>query len=259
MAKKPYQEKRLTPAMIAVVLVGVVIIIIGILGALGVFHKNPYGSEIKIDNYNDYIKGSPQDTKDATFTALYNAVKVNTNDSSIIPKDGAIIREDSFTSTLKDDDIHFDTFMVDIEGVRQSYYAQITWSDDKDADLGGYPILFTCPTKEQLIYPEFDCQDLLTLNPVDKLYSQNPITYLLPIVVSYRDNDNNLVSYRISYKAIDNNSKIKLVINDYTGGNYERAIQTLKDNGVTDPEQYEIEYIDDSEEIFTPPTSSHQP
>lgn len=44
--------KNLKPALIAGSFLFLLLIVIGILGALGVFDRNPYGAEIKIENYN---------------------------------------------------------------------------------------------------------------------------------------------------------------------------------------------------------------
>lgn len=239
---------------LGVILAGVTIVI-GILGALGVFHKNPYGPETKIDNFREYIKDTPDDTRDAIFTSLYNTIKLNITEETTPPESGAYIRKDSVTSNYNDDTkVHFNTFIVDIPDLQQSYVTQVSWSLDPEADLGGYPILISCPTSQQNIYNFTNCKDMMNENKVTDLYVENPIMEILPIVVSYYPSKGaKLISYRISYKTIDDDSKIKLVINDYTGGNRERAIQTLKEKGISNPEQYEIEYIDDSIEEFIPP------
>lgn len=254
MVQKSYQEKRLKPIIVILILVGVVVVVISILGISGFFHKNPYGPETKIDNYRSYIKKSPQDTQDATFTALYNAIKINVSDPEAIPSNGAKIRDGSFTSTVEEDNtIHFDTFIVDIDSIQQSYYAQITWSNNKEADLGGYPILFTCPTAEQLIYQEFDCIDLITQNKISDLYKKYPIINQLPLEISYYLGDfGTYVHYQINYEIIDGEDDIKIVIEDYTGGNLDNAKKKLQ---TLDPQvdKYTIEYIDKSNDQNTIP------
>lgn len=252
------KNKFKTIIFIGIFLLGI-ILIVGILGALGVFHSNPFGNSTRIDNFSTYFKKVPTEKKDAVFAALYGTIGDNLDKSAIIPTSGAMIREGSVKTEYVEASLsNFSTFIVDIESIQQSYDVQMSWSNNPNTTVAGYEILITCPTKAQLIYPDFDCRDFLSSDPLNKLYAQNPIVYILPIVVSYYDQNHKLISYRINYNVIDDNTKIKLIITDYTGGNRERAIQTLKEKGIKDPEQYEIEYVDDSAPKFlTPPSDSN--
>ncbi len=244
MIQTPYPKNRLKPIIIIFILFIFIIIIISALGIAGVFHHNPYGPELKIDNYNQYIKNSPIDTRDATFTALYNTVQLNL-DKDKIPANGAKIRDQSFVDNFQENaNIHYNTFIVDIESIQQSYYAQVSWSDDPEANLGGYPILFTCPTKEQLIYPEFNCTSLIEQNKLTQLYNKYPIIDQLPQDISYYlNNYSTYVHYRITYETSEDEISIKLIIDDYSGGNLENAKKKIRELD-SKADQYPLEYND---------------
>lgn len=192
------------------------IIVVGVMGALGFFDRNPNGIETKIDNYNQYLKDAPKNTRYNLFTSIYTTLQSNGVEHP--PKSGALIRNDSFDSKLQDDGIHYNTFMIDIEEVQQSYYAQVSWSNDNSIDVGGYPILLTCPTQEQLIYPAFDCKDLLNKNPYSNIYDQNPLLNDLPV--------RNLL-YNITYDITDDNKSVVVVISS-TSAYLDTAVQKLK-------------------------------
>ena len=60
-------------------------------------------------------------------------------------------------------DITYGRFIVDIPVLKQSYYVQYEWSNNPDnTNFSGYPILVTCLRDQaQIIYPEFECKDLI--------------------------------------------------------------------------------------------------
>jgi len=211
------RKKNFKLVGIIAVFLFLLIIILGIMGALGFFDRNPNGVGTRIDNYNHYLKDTPSSTKYNLFTAVYNILRSNGVEHP--PESGALIRDGSFNSELQDNnDIYYSTFIIDIEEVQQSYYAQVSWSDDDSADLGGYPTLLTCPTQEQLIYPAFDCKDLLNQDPYTNLYDQNPLLNDLPI--------RNLL-YNITYDTSDDLQSVTIII-DSTSAYLDTAIQKLK-------------------------------
>lgn len=246
--QEPKVHKKINPILIifgGFLLVTIVIVTISL---LIVFHSNPYGKQIKINNFNTYYKNTPSDTKDAIYNTLYNMVVENSPEGNKLPHSGARIREGSNTATYNESqNIHFDTFMIDIKELQQSYFAQVYWSDDPNNQyLGGYPILLTCPTKDQAIYDNFSCVDMFT-NDGD---TTDPVFSKLPIYVSYfNDNYSSYTSYNITSKNDTSNEKIEIVITDETGGNYNAAIQKLHELNI-DLDDYIIKYIDTSDQGF---------
>lgn len=203
--------------------------------------------EIKINNFNTYYPSIPTSDRTSAQIMLYNIVNSNkTSNDMKIPKSGAIIRENSTEGSYdKDTNVYNDHFIVDIEPLQQSYYVNISWSPDKNNDnlLGGYPIYILCPTKEQLIYPAFECEDGFSNQQEVDLFAGLPIK-----VNYYTDNYANYVSYEV-IGVSDKESKdgIKLIINDYTGGNHQAALTKLREADIN-PDEYIVEYNDLSSE-----------
>lgn len=207
-----------------------------------IFHKNPYGSQIKVDNLSRYYKEMPGDTRDSVYNTLYNIVSANTPEGNKIPKSGAKIRDGSVSGSYnKTTNVYTDKFIVDIEELRQSYSLQVVWSPQaNNMNLGGYPVAAACLAAEQLVYEPFDCRDGFSN---DGVYN-DPVFSVLPVSVSYYSgNYSQYTEYSI--KAVVDGDKITIVIDDATGGNYDAAVGKLKESGIS-PENYSIEYHDES-------------
>ena len=65
--------------------------------------------------------------------------------------------------------------------------------------------------------------------------------------VEYFKNNSTYIYYVISYNVNDNN-RVTILIQDYTGNNYNQAIERIKAEGFN-PEDYTIEYRDRTNEI----------
>ncbi len=240
--KKPTE---LTPIHIIILLSIFAAIILLIFTLIQVFRQNPYGEQIKVNNLEKYYKDFSTNTKDSIFNTLYNIVSDNNPDTKL-PKSGAKVRDGSTTGYYnKNTDIYTDSFIIDIEELRQSYAFQVTWSPNPNnpnlADIS-YPVLATCPKKEQIIYEDFNCIDSFTTNGI----YNDPIFSILPISIAYYDKDySEYTSYNINAKST--NDKITIIIDDKTGGNYEAAIKKLKEEGIN-PDDYTIIYNDLSSE-----------
>ena len=219
---------------LSILVIGVVLIV----ALVNIFHKNPYGEGIEISNFKKYYSNVPEDTRDSVYNTLYNIVSSNLPDGSTLPKSGKI-RNDSLSSTYDQfSNIYNDTFIVDLEEIQQSYQIRMKWSPRKNNPelSGGYPIIATCVTKEQLIYPEFNCRDGFSQEGI----ANDPVFSTLPINVAYYNKDySEYTSYTIKSEVRDN--KIIVVINDYTGGNQSAALNTMRENQLN-PDNYTIEY-----------------
>ena len=230
---------------ITVFLIGV--LIIGILGMLGFFHKNPYGQGTKIDNFRSFYRDVPTNTYDSVTASLYDIISKNLDNNQSIPTDGAEIRADTVSDLYNENTLMTSSsFIVDIASIQQSYRIQMVWSSEPKAENNiSYSVVASCVAEYELIYPEFTCTDMRSEDPLNTLFSNNPIIYKLPITVSYyEDNFSRYVNYTISYTVIDDYSNIKLIITDYTGGNYTNAIEKIQILGYN-PSDYQIEYIED--------------
>lgn len=83
-----------------------------------------------------------------------------------------------------------------------------------------------------------------TQRKVDELKKEYPILEKLPIKIDFYTNDySKRVKYTITYQLKDGNDGFSIVISDYTGGNYEAALEKLTARGAK-LEDYEIRYED---------------
>ena len=230
-------EKKIQVNPITIIILIVVLVFIILLGITfyNLFRSNPYGREIKIDNFTD-------DMREYMSAKLYDIVMDNVNNMSEkdIPKSGAMIRNGSATSSYDEAlNMHYGKYIVDIKDVRRTFIGYFEWSDDKDnLNYSGVSTVYYCPGIQDIIYEDFNCKDMFT----DDLSSKFPIISYLPETVEYySDNYSSYTKYRIAYLLLDDNSRIVLTITDYTGGNQEKALEKIKELGFN-PNDYEIEY-----------------
>ena len=239
---------------------GVVLLSLLIMLLQRIFYHNPYGNEIRIDNFTTYYDHVPTERREVIFYSLYNAAARNTSDPATIPDSGALIRADTVVSeTNPDTEVNFGSFIVDIAALEQSYRVQFQWSEDLDnPNLAGDSVLITCPSQEYMIYPNFSCTDSLIEQDqtVEHLNTEYPLMAHLPINIDYFINGNGRqIRYDIEGNLntyADGTSSFKVIITDYTGGNYDAALERIRALGFN-PDDYEIEYRDYSQELNSYP------
>lgn len=246
------QEAKLTHKQILTIATFaflVIVVILLIITLQAIFHKNPYGNEIKIDNFKEYYEDVPSDRQDVVFNSLYNIVVTNSTPESEIPESGALIRPDSAKSSYDESvQSYYGSFIVDIAEIQQSYRVQFGWVDkDSPNGLSGDSTLITCVDKSEVIYEDFNCTDSLIHEEEEAiaLYTLFPIMADLPIKVEYYVNGYGAyIHYEIgsdlTYEGNEEYS-FAVIIDDYTGGNYEAAIQKITELGY-DYNDYEIIY-----------------
>ena len=161
-----FKKVKMNPFIIAGVLFAVLVVIFLIISLVRIFRVNPYGNETKIDNLSKYYDDLPQEKTDQIFYQLYNMLNNNLPEGTVIPEDGALIREKTAEYTYNESEkIHYGKFVVDIAEVRQSYQVQFEWSPvDNNQNLGGYPVLITCLPTSLQIYPNDYCSNILEVD-----------------------------------------------------------------------------------------------
>lgn len=228
------------------IICGVVLFVLFVIVIVAVFlydilRPNPYGDEIVIDNFSEYFKNVSRDTRDFGFSNLYEIVYNNYTNKSDIKKSGALVRDGSAN-------IEYDkktgkplnaTFIVDVPFAKQSYKGFFDWGNTSDDYSGaGYRFVFSCLPENELIYGDFNCVDMFSSQE-----SPVPICNKLPVMISdYDVASRTSSSYSISCYYI-NDDEAKLLINDFSGGNYEKALDKIRELGF-DPVDYAIEYND---------------
>lgn len=94
--------------------------------------------------------------------------------------------------------------------------------------------------------------DIMAMDVMEKMTNlkiENPIIEKMPIKIDYYTPDySKRVWYVISYKVNEDLDSLYLTVTDYTGGNYERALDELKARGY-DPSGYEVKYIDKTQDL----------
>lgn len=122
------------------------------------FRPNPYGEEIKIDNF--YQINLPQDKKYQITHQLYLVVKDNLSEGVTIPHNGAMVREGSHTQKLNH---QVGKFLVDIASIKQSY--AVHYDLRPSGERSGYIVVVDCPNPDELIYDNQHCRTPLTMDP----------------------------------------------------------------------------------------------
>lgn len=242
------ENKKIKIDPIKLIIVAFVLVGLGLLGysLFKIFRGNPYGNEIKIDNFSEVFPDAPENTRFAMFASLYSIIEDNAEKNGIteIPKDGAIIRQGSSKNEVSEDDLHVGSFIVDIKEIRQSYKGYFEWSNSRDSKEAPTTIAseyYSCLDIKDLIYDEFECKDMFSEDTTRKY----PIVAYLPTTIEYYSNNySSYTKYRISYELSEDEEKITIIITDYSGGNYEKALNKIKEFGFSS-EDYTIKYIEE--------------
>lgn len=230
-----YAKNRFKPAIIALICFIVGVIIISVLAMSGIFHRNPYGNEIKIKDFSKEVKNIPDDTRDALFFALYSEVsqnyhgEINISKLTGIIRSGSVTTEDSLSSQSATSN-----FLVDLPEIEQTYHLYVTIPTNNSTDaLIGYSTVVLCPTISELIYPPFECTDINSDEPTTSLIEKYPIMSKLPIKEAFFNDDaSEYFEYSIRYETNESGTDVSFVITDNTGNCYDYAIKRLHDEGV---------------------------
>lgn len=256
------EQTEIKPENVKKIIIALSVIVIGIFlyfSLQRIFHKNPYGPQTKIDNFNQYYSDAPDYIEEMTYNLLYAAIlKTNLKEESI-PHSGAMIRENSNTlNFIQEGKYYRGDFVVDVPSIQQSYRIKISWAigNNNDSIASNYPSYISCLKSEEMIYPDFGCQNALEEeeNQEEQFYDKYPLAAKLPIRIDYYvDGYGAQVKYNI-YSHLTGegeNESFSVLIEDYTGGNYEPALERIRNLGFN-PDDYEIEYKDLSEEYAAP-------
>lgn len=80
----------------------------------------------------------------------------------------------------------------------------------------------------------------------EAILDKAPLISILPIEVEYYIQGKQYVHYQIAFK-VESSNQVTIIINDYTGGNYDSALERIRAEGY-DPKDYSIEYRDYSQD-----------
>ena len=152
---------RKKAAIILISLLAGLALIVGVISMFLKSDENQFGKYITIQNYSSKVKNTPDSVKEATESYLYTVVVMNIDSSTNASKiNDAFIREGSEKQNYAMN-VYTGTYIVDMASIKQSYLVTYTYSSD-ETKLGGNPIVVSCLPKEDLIYGEFKCTDLVS-------------------------------------------------------------------------------------------------
>lgn len=138
-------------------------ILIAVIIAVVIINRNPYGTSTSIDNLSEIIDNLPRTQSQLVTRQLYQVLALNNENP---PTSGAIARTEPVTISYNTDtQVHYNSFIVDLPAIEQSYQVQLEWSPITDnPNLSGYSVVVTCLTNPALIiYSNFtNCQDGLS-------------------------------------------------------------------------------------------------
>lgn len=246
---RPYQEKRLRPIIISGIIVFIIIIVVGVLGANGLFHKNPYGNGIKINNFSKIYPQVSSDTQDFIYSMLYNAAALNPimEEGVNLAKSTATFQQDYTPKNNynQETEIYSSIIRVNVPAVRQTFTIHFLWStkdNNPNLSASGDQVVIQCALNDASTYHATSCADGLPNNAISEAYTEYPLISHLPIKKNYYLDNGDYVSYDIIYDS--NNIQegiLTIIIVDYSHDNQERALQDIRDLGY-DPKDYDIQY-----------------
>lgn len=207
--------------------------------------ENEYGTNyVNIKDLSQKVKNLPKEKRDSITTALYQVIALNSPDNtSIALIDDAVIRADSTWQNSGDEKGQVKGgFIVDIASIKQSYWVTYTSSStDGDGYEAGYPITITCLEKEQLIYGEFDCKDVLSVenDGIDPIINSLPYEDLNFRISGYQPEDGKLeITVQFFISELDKNNGTEKAITRYKN----LVADWFRKNGFT-IEDYAIKYV----------------
>ena len=133
---------------------------------------------VDIKGYSNAASDAPKGLEAMVKVSVADIVKKNNPGKggldSITPK----VRDNSYTATPPNGDgIIQAKFFVDIESLKQSYLVYISYYKDAPDKFAGPPSVRCIENKDDLIYGDFDCQDI---SPVDDTLSKDALLSKLP-------------------------------------------------------------------------------
>lgn len=146
------------------------------------------GPRLVIDDFAEELPEVPEDTRRRIEEKLY--AQVEESGVSVVPEDGAMIREGSIDGFAVQRDLYVGDFIVDIDVVQESYIIKYYYGELN----GGYELeasasvmLYCIENPDEVIYGDFQC---LANHDYVK---PDPIQYVLP-----REFEDYILSYTYS-------------------------------------------------------------
>jgi len=176
----------LTRKKILIILAVVAFIFIATIVEISLYEKNKVkrGEFIVVQNYDSYVKNLSSSEKNLIEKNLYGATLMNYSDKDGLKlTDDAVIRDGSYSQDFGND-IYKTHFIIDIKSIGQSYRIEDSFSklSVEKSGLSDYTTLVLCVNKTDLIYGDFNCKDVTSVeagvSSVDPILKYLPLTTL---------------------------------------------------------------------------------
>jgi hypothetical protein len=173
----------LTRKKLLIILAVVAVVFVAIIVEITLYEKNKVkrGEFIVVQNYGSYVKNLSSSEKDLIEKNLYSSVALNSSDKNKVKLiDDAVIRDSSYSQDFGNS-IYKTHFIIDIKSIGQSYRVEDTYSNlsVEKSGLSDYTTLVLCVDSKDLIYGDFNCQDVTSVE--SGIGSVDPILKYLPI------------------------------------------------------------------------------
>ena len=178
----------------------------------GLLSNDYKAAKINIDNYSiglDFKDTSLNDESRAIIEAALNDIVALNNSGQNISNHNANIRpESNYSLYIKDLDIYFVNFIVDLSDIEQSYHIIYRYSDSysNNSIPPNDPVMAFCLDDDEKIYEGFKCKD------------------------SYSGSAKNRVAYEMLKNKIFSNFTVGLVGNVYDNEDLSFRINTLSND-----------------------------
>lgn len=232
------QRRVLTFSSIAIVVIIIFSVIFMILTAPKI---------VKIQNLDQYMSSANGNEKWTLQRNLYVFLAQHFGED-VDPED-IYIRDGTYKESFEDGHNVAD-FIIDIDSLKISY--EVSFAFPLNELTSQNPVI-DCPKLSEMKYRNTDCVGMYNSTQSLKSEQKNPIYKVLPIIVDTVNEETKLpVRYEVrGFFDMDNNYNFVVNIMDYTGGNYENALQDIREAGFN-PEDYTVNYIDKTVYQFLP-------
>lgn len=160
------KQLQFNPFVVGGAIFAIALIVLLVFALIKLLRGNEFGEEIKINNLTSEYQNLPQMRQDLIANNLFEAVMFNSPEGTTVPADGAVVREGTAEYDYDEQaKLYYGNFVVDIPEIKQSYRVQFEWTTDNNNEYtGGYPVVISCLEKELVIYPEFECKNMVEMD-----------------------------------------------------------------------------------------------